>query len=468
MPAVAYKDAILRHRRYAFCYTPPSIVTKRTKYLLWTSVGLLLVAELMMLLIGRNEGVRPEARAGKSPLPVTRMTEQRTRPVVVVDPPSTEEVPESPPTATAAADPLPIDALKQRLQSANAVPNEALLTFRSPQAYAAFVRFGATGGVVVKDRLDDLLTARVGFESLEQLRSQLLNGGGDAPNVGANYLVDVPRVPPTDQREGGGDAPFGDTVLASIGINAEVDRSQWGAGITVAVVDSGVGDHPTFREGQVTHIDLVKDGKPFEGHGTAIASLIAGNMDGAQGVAPAANILDIRVANSEGDSDSFTLARGITTAIDRGAKVINVSMGSYGDAAVVRDAVQKAIDRGITVVAAAGNEQSATMAWPAAYEGVISVSGVDAKDQIAYFSNTGNPTLAAPAVGIPSAYYRDNKAYLATGNGTSQSAALVSGASAVIAGRGGNVPLTLTRSAFRMSLAPQYVGVGMLRVPQTR
>jgi hypothetical protein len=156
------------------------------------------------------------------------------------------------------------------------------------------------------------------------------------------------------------------------------------------------------------------------------------------------------------------------TAVDHGVKVINVSMGSYGDASVVQAAVQKALDRGITVVAAAGNEQASVIAWPAAYQGVISVTGVDASGQLAYFSNTGNPTIAAPGVGIPSAYYQNDKAYLALGSGTSQSAALVSGAVAAIMSQGGNVRLTLSRNA-SPSLAPaSAVGAGILRLPSYR
>jgi len=238
--------------------------------------------------------------------------------------------------------------------------------------------------------------------------------------------------------------------------------------VTVAVVDSGVADHPTFTDGQVTHIDLVNDGQPFDGHGTAMASLIAGSAPGADGVSPAAKILDVRVSDSTGTSNSFLLAEGIMTAVQNGAQVINISMGSFGDAPAVADAVQTALSHGIVVVASAGNEDLTTLDWPAAYPGVISVSGVDAAGHIAYFSNAGQPTLAAPAVGIPSAYAVNGQPYLAQGDGTSQAAALVSGSAAMITSTGGNVLKTLTQSVQPANAPTAQVGAGILSLQSVR
>lgn len=434
-----------------------------TKRLIWAGVFAVLIAEIVMLCTRK----KPEALTQISPAEATWM---RAEPRPAAKRPHMREVipPASPALAgidRPAPDPLPLQALKDRVQPEDALRNEALLTFKTSEAYAAFLKRAPQSGLVVKGRLDELLTARVGFSSLEDLRRELLDHTSDGAEVSANYLVAIPRIAVPEKRSPGGDVPFGDTVLSAIGITPEVDRSGWGKGVTVAVIDSGVGEHPAFRAGQVTHVDLVNDGQPFEGHGTAIASLIAGNLTGAQGVSPGVDILDVRVAGSTGDSDSFLLARGITTAVNHGADVINISMGSYGDAPVVEAAVQKALQRGVVIVAAVGNEQASFKAWPAAYPGVISVGGVDAGGGLAYFSNTGNPTLTAPAVGIPSAYWQKNKPYLATGDGTSQSAALVSGAAAYFLGNGWNVPQTLSSNAQRLQAPAQTAGAGMLRLP---
>ncbi len=362
---------------------------------------------------------------------------------------------------------LPADELAQRVQPKGSIPNEAILTFASIATMSDFLNRAAAQGLVVKGRLDSLLSVRVAFDSLDKLRRELLDHGGDYAGIGANFPVQPPGIPPKEQRSGGGDLQFGDALLSAIGAGPEVNRSLWGKGVTVAVLDSGVSAHPAFSEGQVTHVDLVKDGQPFDGHGTAIASLIVGNVNGAQGVSPAAKILDVRIAGA-GGSDSFLLARGIEIALERGAQIINISMGSYGDSPVVAQAINHALQRGVVVVASVGNDSAAVKDWPAAYVGVISVSGVDAAGRLAYYSNSGDPTLAAPGVGIPSAYAQGNKPYLAIGDGTSQAAALVSGAAAAILSQGGNVFTTLSKSALSIPANKQQAGAGMLHLPVTR
>jgi thermitase len=254
--------------------------------------------------------------------------------------------------------------------------------------------------------------------------------------------------------------------MTSVGANT--DRSTWGQGVTVAVLDTGVFDHPTFRAGQIRHIDLVQDGQAIDGHGTAMASLIAGNRSGAEGLAPAATILDVRIAGTDRESDSFLLAQGIYTAIENGAQIINISMGSYGDAAVVRNAVKSAQDAGATVFASVGNEQAGVKAWPAAYPGVVAVSGVDAQLKLAYFSNSGGPTVAAPAVSIPSAYVEDGRGLFVLGDGTSQASALAAGLGATYRSWGFNVPSAIVNRARRTAATPHEVGAGVISVGTPR
>ena len=358
-----------------------------------------------------------------------------------------------------------LEALTSRVQPKGAIPNEAIITFKSPSAMKAFLERAAAEGLVVKGRITGLNGVRAAFDSLDRLQRELVDHANDIAGAGANFPVASPGLPAPENRGPGGNAPFGDALMNSIG--AGVDRTEWGRGVTVAVLDSGVAAHPAFAEGQIAHVDLVNDGRPFDGHGTAIASLIVGGINGAQGVSPAATILDVRIAGADGMSDSFQLARGIETALDRGARVINISMGSFGDSPIVAQAVNDALQRGVVVVASAGNEQLSMKDWPAAYPGVISVSGVDATGHIAYFSNTGEPTLAAPAVGIPSAFAENNKPYLAIGDGTSQAAALVSGAAAAILSRGGDVLSVLSRNAQTIPATKAEAGAGMLRLPAT-
>ncbi len=357
--------------------------------------------------------------------------------------------------------------LDRRLNSFGAIRNELLLKFKSPEALRGFLSRAAHSGLKILGRLDGLMAVRVGFDDLEELRAMIEGDADVYEAIDANFIAKVPDWPNSGSRPNvSGAAPFGgDAFLQAIG--ADSNRSTWGTEITVAVLDTGVENHPTFGKGQITHLDLVNDGQPFAGHGTAVASLIGGQDEQASGVAPASHILDVRIADSRGESNSFILAEGIVSAVDAGAQVINISLGSYGDAIVVRDAVAYAESNGAVVVAAAGNDHTSNqLAYPAAISAVISVGGVDADYQQAYFSNSGKGLdVTAPAVGIQSAYGAD---LIVLGDGSSQAAAITSGV--VAYGLSSGLTTTsaasdwLKQNALPLSLPPERGGAGMTHV----
>ncbi|SVD63858.1 uncharacterized protein METZ01_LOCUS416712, partial [marine metagenome] len=164
----------------------------------------------------------------------------------------------------------------------------------------------------------------------------------------------------------------------------------------------------------------------YLGHGTAIASLIAGTVEGEEGLAPAAEILSIRVLDGEGGGDSFTVARGIVEAAERGAKVINLSLGSDTSSHVLENAVKYAQEKGAVVVAAVGNDGTRGVSFPARYEGVVGVTSVDAKGRQSAFANYGEEVdLAAPGIGVYAAWSDDQTVSF---SGTSSSTAFVTGA----------------------------------------
>ena len=359
-----------------------------------------------------------------------------------------------------------LDDLRAKISGRNVVPNEALLTFRSAEARERFAQTAAAHGLKVLDSIPQLNTARVRYERVEDLRDSIAPGGEDTANVEGNLWLSIPGTSPpsADPNNQGGRTPFGGATLNAI--NATGDRTNWGERVTVAVLDSGIFAHPTFAEGQVTHIDLVGDGKSFHSHGTSVASLIGGQNPQAPGVAPAAQILDVRVANAEGYSVSSTLAQGIIAAADRGAQVINISLGGYGDSAILGHAVAYAFQKGAVVVAAAGNDAYGQLAIPAAYEGVISVGSVDAENRQAYFSNAGaGLDIAAPGVGVVSAWETDKVAIV---SGTSQSSALVSAAAATYLAWGvrpNDIDARLKADAVPAAMAPAgATRVGILRI----
>lgn len=189
-----------------------------------------------------------------------------------------------------------------------------------------------------------------------------------------------------------------------------------GAGVTVAVLDTGVdASHPqimpqiapggfNFVDGNMntddagTGMDDDGDGLVDEsvGHGTFVAGLITL-------VAPDAKILPIRVVNGEGRGDLWTLARGLFYAIDHGVEVINVSISSTYGSSAVEDAVEEAENLGIAVVAAAGNcGHEKPREFPAMESAAFGVAALDHNDVKADFSNFNDRLfISAPGDSTP-------------------------------------------------------------------
>jgi hypothetical protein len=190
----------------------------------------------------------------------------------------------------------------------------------------------------------------------------------------------------------------------------------------------------TFGQGRVRYLDIgqgtaVGTG-PDDGHGTAVAALAAGFAPDAPGVAPAANILSLRVTSADGTSDIFTLSQAILAAVDAGAQIINISMGGYATNGTLVSAIDYATTHGTVIVAAAGNDQAAQLTWPAADPRVISVGAVDAVEQQVMFSNSGPQLqMTAPGYEVQSAWLDGQRALL---DGTSFSAPIVAGAIAAV------------------------------------
>lgn len=419
-----------------------ALVVALAGYLTWSSV----------------RGVMAEAPAPRANVPVVTAPAFGSAPDAEAEPAArSARVP------TAPVEDAIMAMIRKLLENAHAVPNEALLTFRTKGDLAQFMRLAAANGLKLIGTIDALNTVRVGFDNPKQLRDYLASAGANAPGVDANYWMTVPKLPKADETNQGGNAPVGDKFLADI--NATGDRTEWGKGITVAVLDTGVLGHPTFTDGQVTHVDLLNDGTPFHSHGTSVASLIAGTDDRVPGVAPGAHILDIRVANDKGYSVSSVLAQGIIEATNRGAQVINISMGSYDDSVALRQAVAYASQQGVFIVAAAGNDGYDQIAYPAAIPAVISTGAVDGNNKQASFSNSGKGLdFGAYGVSLITAWDRDKVARV---SGTSQAAAVASGviaANLTLGVTGNKMIPTLQKDALNTGASSNQQGSGILRV----
>jgi len=168
-------------------------------------------------------------------------------------------------------------------------------------------------------------------------------------------------------------------------------------------------------------------------HGTACAGIIIGsgkNGENVNGVAPAAYLLPVKVMDDNGKGNSFAVIEGIVYAVDRGAKVINLSIGTATDSKILREAIDYALKKGAVVIAAAGNSGNQAVLMPAAYENVICVGAIDGNKNHAPFSNFGQKIdLVAPGVGVYTTSPNGEYKYF---SGTSAAAPFVSGAVAAL------------------------------------
>lgn len=270
-----------------------------------------------------------------------------------------------------------------------AIAGQRSLVFTDRESMERFLAKIKGRGIAVLGQLDALNALRVGFLSAAELAS-LLDGTEQA---GFIFPILVPELPEGTIQPGA--VPFGNRLASWLGISA-YDRSTWGSGVLVAVLDTGISASSSIasRMRQISLVDLPADPSQLNGHGTAVSSLILQ-------VAPDASILSIRVADDSGSSNSFLIAQGILAAVDGGAKVINISMGGEGYSAILESAVKYAQERGVVIVAAAGNNGINQIAQPAALPGVIAVGAVDASGDHLLFSNTGsNLSVSAPGYAL--------------------------------------------------------------------
>ena len=193
--------------------------------------------------------------------------------------------------------------------------------------------------------------------------------------------------------------------LDAVGVGAAWSVSR-GAGVVVAVVDTGVAPAPDLAGRLLPGWNVIAGSAAAEddnGHGTHVAGTIAeveGNGVAESGVAPDASILPVKVLDSSGSGSDSDVAAGIVWAADHGARVVNLSLGGPETSTVLADAVAYARHQGVVIVAAAGNDGGA-VGVPARLAGVIAVGAIDSALVRAPFSAGGRALdLVAPGVAI--------------------------------------------------------------------
>ena len=215
------------------------------------------------------------------------------------------------------------------------------------------------------------------------------------------------------------DGPFGVNAPEAWS-NVAADGAAGGRGVVVAVLDTGVAyanRGPFLRSPDFSPYEFVqgydfvgRDPYPNDrnGHGTFVAGTIAeatNNHRGLTGLAFAARIMPVRVLDTEGEGEASTIAEGVRFAVNHGARMINLSLEfspgiTASDIPELIEALRYAHRRDVLVIAAAGNEGHAAIAYPARAPDVIAVGATTEHGCLAEYSNDGaGLTLVAPGGG---------------------------------------------------------------------
>jgi thermitase len=206
--------------------------------------------------------------------------------------------------------------------------------------------------------------------------------------------------------------------------------------VTIAILDTGVDlDHPDLASKIVANINFSSSPTvdDVHGHGThvaGIAAAVTNNGLGVAGLGYGATIMNIKVLGDDGQGYWSGVAQGIVWAADKGADVINMSLGGSSGSSTVESAINYAWGKGVVVVAAAGNNGSTSPCYPAYYGNCMAVAATDSLDSLAPWSNRGDwVDLAAPGVSIYSTLKDGAYGYK---SGTSMASPLVGGLAALV------------------------------------
>ncbi len=327
--------------------------------------------------------------------------------------------------------------------SSNAVP-AILVKFRPDISESERLAVIQTLGGELTDWIAPLHIARVSIQ-----KPNLASNGADEQRINASALdVQHPAihfVEPDDLVVHGlytpNDPDFSHSSRAyaqgRINLFQAWDYHQGSSDVVIAVLDTGIAiTHTEFVGRIVPGTDFVNgDAGPNDdhGHGTHIAGIIAANIDngaGLAGVCPGCMVMPIKVLDENNLGAWSTIAQGIMYAVDNGADIINLSLGSTQSSQTVKNALQYAHDHGVLIVAAAGNQGSSDPFYPAAYPNVVAVAATDQRDERWPLSNYGDYIdVAAPGDNIYSTAAVDTDPPNGYGSmgGTSMAAPFVAG-----------------------------------------
>ncbi|HEY5913575.1 MAG TPA: S8 family serine peptidase [Verrucomicrobiae bacterium] len=298
---------------------------------------------------------------------------------------------------------------------AKRIPNELIVVLKPG---ANIEDLAKKLGAKVVGRIDKLNAYRLRFED-EAAANAARDSLAANENVGSvdnNYSLDRPATPGDSQKR---------AVLPQLQMKPPAGSGR----VIIGLVDTAVQslgnnlDQFVLKQISVAGPSQLEPGVPS--HGTAMAETMLGGLQQATGGSTSVQILPVDVYGAGESTSTFDVAFGIVQAVNGGARIVNLSLGSPGDNLVLRDVVRQASDAGILLIGAAGNTPVTTPFYPAAYPEVYAVTAIE-QGQIAPYANRGSfISLGAPGLNLIS---YDNTSYGV--QGTSVSSAILSGLAA--------------------------------------
>ncbi|WP_435175303.1 S8 family serine peptidase [Halorussus sp. AFM4] len=324
------------------------------------------------------------------------------------------------------------------------LPGNAEVVHTNDNLRYAAVEFPSRAPEKAKQNFIDAITQRDGIKYAEPNATHTAFATPNDPRFGDQY------APQQVESDRAWDTTFGDS------------------GVTIAVVDTGAQyDHPDLRANYASDpgkdfadddSDPAPDAPSDEYHATHVSGCAAAVVDNGTGVAGQGNstLINGRALDESGSGSTSDIADAVEWAADRGADVINLSLGGGGYTSTMKNAVSYATDNGALVIAAAGNDGTSGVSYPAAYSECVAVSAVDSDEQLASFSQYGSSVeLCAPGVDVLSTTTEARGSYEKL-SGTSMATPVTSGVAGLTLAK-----WDLTNSELRSHLKSTAKDIGL-------
>ena len=316
------------------------------------------------------------------------------------------------------------------------VSGEILVKFRQGTTLAQIGQLNAAHGATIRGAIPQLGVLRLGLPrgAVEGQVAAAYQRDRYVQYAEPNYITVAVNTPNDPYFTGGFQ-----WNMAKVQAPSAWDITTGSASVSVAVLDTGVDlSHPDLQAKVVASVNFsdsvtVTD---VNGHGTHVAGIVGAATNNNQGVAGLGynpTVMNVKVMSDNGTGSFFSVAQGVVWAADHGAKVVNMSLGAEFGNATLEDAINYAWDRGVVVVAAAGNNGTNIPFYPAAYPSVVAVASTDMFDNLAPSSDYGDwVDVAAPGGNIYSTLPNNRYASL---SGTSVASPHVAGLAGLVFAR---------------------------------